>query len=309
VRRVGQLGPGWSRQRCGWTVATAAGFLCLLTLIPSGRACRRGQMTAVQFAVGQGDCALLVFPDGWSCLVDTGPSWLHGSAMEYQVLPWLNREGIGSLDAVVLTHAHDDHTGGMESLVRYVPVGLCWVGGHTDDILSGIQRRRPQSTELLHRAGSWSLNCFNPAMYESSLTTENDNSLILGLVYEDSLVALWSGDLEITGEHCFLEQIRRGDHQWPPPRTHGVIWKAGHHGSSTSGSRPFLEYLQPDLVLVSCGDENRHGHPSHGPFVVAQDTTALLRTDLHGSILMRWSASGYASWRAVRRTGNWASGG
>ncbi len=304
LRGAGRLGPDWSRQRWGCLVLAAGSAACLLTLIPSGRACPRGQMTAVQFAVGQGDCALLVFPDGWSCLVDTGPGWRRGSALEYQVLPWLTREGIKRLDAVALTHAHADHTGGMESLVRHLPVGCYWLGGLTGNIVTGAPSRRPRITEILHRAGSWTLVSCDTASLDSSLSGENDHSLTLGLAFEDSLVALWSGDLEIAGENRLLELVRLGNHSWPPPRTQGMIWKAGHHGSGTSGSQPFLDYFRPDLALVSCGVENRHHHPSHGPYVVRQDTAKLLRTDVHGSILVRWSATGHAVWHTVLRAGS-----
>ena len=55
------------------------------------------------------------------------------------------------------------------------------------------------------------------------------------------------------------------------------VLKAGHHGSRTSGTPALLETLRPGAVLISCGLENRHAHPSHGPYVAGEDTLAALR--------------------------------
>jgi competence protein ComEC len=93
-----------------------------------------------------------------------------------------------------------------------------------------------------------------------------------------------TGDLERGGE-------RRLQEAGLLPRD-AAVWKAGHHGSATSGTAALLEVVRPRLVLISCGVENRHGHPSHGPYTVAADSLAILRTDLDGSIHLRWDEAG-----------------
>jgi competence protein ComEC len=100
----------------------------------------------------------------------------------------------------------------------------------------------------------------------------------------DQPVAVLSGDLEEGGERRLLSAGLA-------PRRAGV-WKAGHHGSATSGSPEFLAALEPALVLVSCGVANRYGHPSHGAYVADGDTLPILRTDLDGSLRLRWSRGG-----------------
>jgi competence protein ComEC len=105
---------------------------------------------------------------------------------------------------------------------------------------------------------------------------------------------LWTGDLEANGEARFLGSGNAGPTQ---------VWKAGHHGSRTSGSPPFLDRIQPRLVVLSCGAANRYGHPSHGPYVVGSDTLALIRTDRDGSLEFRWNGAGEMRWRS--RAGPW----
>ena len=73
---------------------------------------------------------------------------------------------------------------------------------------------------------------------------------------------VWTGDLERHGEAALLAA------GLVPAGTD--VWKAGHHGSDTSGSGPFLERLRPRQVVISCGVGNSYGHPSHGPYVVAR---------------------------------------
>jgi len=237
-----------------------------------------GRPEAWQFAVDQGDCALLRLPDGWTVMVDTGPRWMGGgSPLARDVVPWLRRRRIRHLDAVVLTHGHDDHTGGAEDLSTVVDVDHWYTGGRARSpamamAISGM-------VDTLHRVDEWSVLLFRPALEAGH--DENDASLSLGLCRHDSLMGLWTGDLEKSGETALLPLLP------PVPATGLPFWKAGHHGSITSGCPRFLESLHPRIVGISCGVANRHHHPSHGPFPGAR----VLRTDRDGTISLSWNRS------------------
>jgi len=298
------LGSAWlglCLRRCAHAPRRAAagllaGAAALLALLPLGRAAPRGAMTAVQFAVGQGDCAVLLFPDRAALLIDTGPRLTNGTAFARGPGPWLDREGVRRLAGVVLTHAHDDHIGGVAAVPARRRVESWWLAGDCAPAPLGLPPgatvRRPRAGEVLHAAGGWDLVCVHAGLADPA--DANDRSPSLLLRRRGRAVALWTGDLGRAGEESLLAA---GGLPADGPLQ---VWKAGHHGSVTSGGAALLDAAAPRLVLLSCGVANRHHHPSHGPFVARGDTAALLRTDLDGTVELRWERSGALLWRTAR---------
>jgi competence protein ComEC len=262
---------------------------------------RPDRVTVWQFDVGQGDCGLLVFPDGWSALIDAGGVYGRSGdgPMARHVLPFVRRQGLSGIDAGLLTHGHLDHTGGAEILVDAGLVGTWYCAGRADKALRGHPDsnavRRPAPGELLHRWRDWDLSVVYPPVGLPDHLHENDHSLVAVLRRAGRPMMVWSGDLEEDGEDLLLGSGRA------PAGTR--VWKAGHHGSNTSGSRAFVERLAPQLIVVSCGLANGYGHPSHGPYLVGADTLQLTRTDLEGSILIRWDEDGRTAWSSRTKSG------
>jgi competence protein ComEC len=248
---------------------------------------RRPAMRAWQLDVGQGDCALLIFPDHTSVMIDTGDQWRNGgSPFAMAVAPWLKRHGIREIEALVLTHHHADHDGAWRQVMQQVSVRRIWqnrTAALADSLCpDGTTLVIPSAGDTLHSVDGWLLRCLYSTRESPLPDNENDRSLVLELRFGDRLLGLWMGDLESEGEAHLL-------HHLAGPID---VLKAGHHGSRTSSSQAFLEAVAPQTVLISCGVENRHKHPSHGCFLAQGDTLTLMRTDLDGSLLVSWDENG-----------------
>ncbi|MFZ1397606.1 MAG: hypothetical protein WAS33_11935, partial [Candidatus Promineifilaceae bacterium] len=116
----------------------------------------------------------------------------------------------------------------------------------------------------------------------------NENSVSMRLVYGD-FTFLFTGDAEQAGEAEMLAGER--------PLT-SLVFKAGHHGSNSSSSLPFLQAVQPQIIIVSAGVDNRFGHPAPEMLERADAIGAVvLRTDELGTISVTTDGRGMA-WQA-----------
>ncbi len=257
-----------------------------------------------QFDVGQGDGSLVRFPDGFIAVIDNGGRYgfsgenINGP-WSRSILPWLKRNHLENPDVVILSHGHLDHTGGSAIMLKDIQVKRWLVAGRAYlSLLPESAKTRvefPIRGEIVHQWGEWSLEIKYPLQNTPSEFHENDYSIVVVLQKNGRTQYLWSGDLEEKGEKLLLLAGGAGG------KTR--IWKAGHHGSNTSGSQPFLNSIDPDLIIISCGVGNGYRHPSHGYYIVQGDTVPVVRTDLEGSVRIEFSLDGQVSWSSRERSG------
>jgi competence protein ComEC len=174
--------------------------------------------------VGQGDAALVEFPDGRRWLVDGG--------RRDEVLRALRRRGVRTLDAVIASHADADHAEGLLAVVGQLRVRTLIVGpGEGHAALREVARSRGIPVVV------------HPVLPGVS---DNDGSVVVRANSPWGSV-LFAGDLEAAGE-----------------AVHGVpstVLKVPHHGARTSSSPGFLDRVRPVLAVIPVGP-NRYGHPS-----------------------------------------------
>ena len=185
--------------------------------------------TAYFLDVGEGDCTLLV-SGGSTVLVDAGtPEGAPALVRELKSL------GVRRLDAVIATHPHADHIGGMEAVLRAFPVRSFYMSAETqsDGLDAALRRRRltplvPYDGETLTLKGGASLTFLGPTE-DIPADRVNDRSLIT-LFQTGSASVLLMGDAEEPAEQSLLRHH---------PGLRCDILKVGHHGSDTSSSPAF----------------------------------------------------------------------
>lgn len=204
--------------------------------------------------VGQGD-AILVQDGGSAILVDAGPGDAVGAA--------LARNGVLHLDAVLVTHLHDDHYGGLSALGPVLSGGEVLFGqgvsgSLTDEVKGELSALAPGSlSEVSHgdvlHVGRFSLSVVSPL--GPSDGSQNADSVQLALSFEDGPRTL-SGLLTGDGEKDELAaELGRGD-------VGDVDFlKVGHHGSAVSLDEAEARALSPEVSIASAGANNRYGHP------------------------------------------------
>ncbi len=233
--------------------------------------------------VGQGDAVLVETPGGERLLVDAGGSASGDFDVGERVVSRaLWHLGIASLDALVLTHADQDHVGGAAAVARNFDPPEIWVPPEWHERGGARARRLARAAD----AGTWIRQvrtgdalCLNGSRVEVLHPTgrgdpgDNERSIVLRLAAPGG-GALMMGDAGAPAE-------RRID--WGGVRAR--LLKVGHHGSRGGSSAQFLMTAGPRVALISCGRGNRFGHPH--PQTLARLRSArvrVLRTDRHGTV-------------------------
>ena len=193
--------------------------------------------------VGQAD-AILVTDGASAVLVDAG--------LDESVVEALARSNVVHLDAVVLTHLHDDHVGGLEDVIAAYGVPTVLVAEGVEPDAPGAEVRELSQGDVV-RVGGFSLTVVSPRSPVDGL--ENEDSLVLDLSFDDgsrSLTALLTGDAEaeVIGGAVDGGLVSDVD-----------LLKVGHHGSAASVTPELARALDPEVSVASAGEGNSYGHP------------------------------------------------
>ena len=243
-----------------------------------------GQGLTLHFLdVGQGDGAVLRTPGGRWIILDAGPAGQRDDAGRRVVAPFLARRGARALTAIVVSHAHADHVGGVPALLARFPVGVVIEpGGVVSDpsyaaLLTALDRRRipwhpARAGErftldgveftVLHPGADW-------ARWGEDI---NEDSVVLLVRYGD-FEALFTGDAGFPAEAALRGKLGRVD-----------LLKVGHHGSRGSTGEELLDSLRPLAAVISVG-RNEYGHPAPETLTRLDSRgVRVLRTDRDGTV-------------------------
>lgn len=277
-------------RRLRWKVLVL--FLCGIIVLQVKSLVSRlsvNKMEVIFFDVGQGDAAIVKTPAGKVMLIDTGV-WSPGYDSGRSVLiPYLKSEGINRLDAVVLSHPHSDHIGGILSILNEVEVDTLYNSGYEYDSAlykrylvradeQGIPLRSLETGDLIFVDSAISVQVLGPAGHNSS-GDPNQYSVILRIMY-GGISFLFTGD---AGE----EQEERLINIFGPLLQSNVL-KAGHHGSKSSSTRRFMAAVSPEITVVSNGYRNKFRHPHREAVLnISRNSEKVLYTALQGAVKLR----------------------
>lgn len=296
------LVPWKARRQKAAAAALFAAFCLVLVTFPFSPSAK--ELTVTFLDVGQGDAVLVELPGRSRLLVDAG-GFPEGTfdVGENVVSPFLWRKGIKRLDALVLTHAHPDHIGGLPAVARNFRIGEFWDGRTPagSPAYAALQKAlRPRVVKRrVSRGFAWERSGVRidvvhppPAAGGEPVPPENDDSVALRIAGRGASFFL-SGDVGRAAEADILAAGL-------PVRAD--VLKAPHHGSATSSSPEFLAAVSPAVVVVSAGEGNRYGLPSAA--VIARILAAgakVLRTDVHGAVEIKANPGGAPAVRTALR--------
>lgn len=273
----------------------------------------RGDVVVSFIDVGQGDSILIETPKHHAVLIDTGPKTDRFDAGERIILPYLLEKRIKHLDALLLTHPHEDHVGGALALLNNIPVD--WVGVPDDgqewdngaanqELFTSASGQASKDNNLsrslsqrLARLRVEPLTAGDQVAVESGLVLKvlgpgnvlththsdaNNNSIVLKLEYAGQSVLL-SADME-TEE---MQDIVQSGQDFTSD-----YFKEPHHGSRFSLNSDYLDSINPKGVFVSVG-KNTFGHPDPKVLQYWEERhIPLYRTDERGTIELKLDDKG-----------------
>ncbi len=239
---------------------------------------------AVLLDVGQGD-AVLVRSESRNILVDGG-GWGESSHFGRRILiPQLLARGVRRLDAVVLTHPHPDHCGGLPDVLRDLEVGELWMNArHLPQPcaleLAHLAARNGTLLRLVRYSGRQLIGGLPATTLVPRLRLKrswlNNSSLVCRLEFPGARILL-TGDIEKEAELLYADEH--------PAALRAEYLKIPHHGSKTSSSLEFVRAVDPRVGLISAGKDNPFGHPHQEVLQrLRAAKTSIRRTDLQGAI-------------------------
>ena len=258
----------------------------------------QGEMEVHFIDVGQGDTTLIVC-DGESMLIDAGDNDKGTLVQNY-----LEKRNIEKLKYLILTHPDADHIGGADVIVtKFECENIFMSDSESDsdtyrDVISAIKYK--ENKNLLPKPGKkYELGSakFTIIAPNGNYGDDTNNASIGIRMQHGENSFIFTGDAEETAENDIL--------------INGLpiqsdVYQVGHHGSKSSSSPNFLKAVNPKYAVISCGANNKYGHPHAATLNNLRSMGVnVFRTDEQGSIVaisdgkaLRWNCSPSETWKA-----------
>ncbi len=275
---VFRLRPKWAL----WIAAGAAASLCVIIAANALRAASLPGYTLTVLDVGQGQ-SIAVTSGRYTALIDCGS--ISGEDAGEIAERYVRSLGRDRVDALILTHYHADHAGGVERLLAALDVKKLLAPLPRNDesdldeqVLAAAEKAGCQ-VEYITRSTVFPLGDASVTLYPPlGRETENERGL-MACVSQADFDTLITGDAPAALERQLIESFTLPDIE---------CLVVGHHGSATSTCDALLDALTPETAVISVGENNTYGHPTQAVLERLEARGIdILRTDLLGTITVR----------------------
>ena len=232
-------------------------------------------------------------------LIDGG-----NAADGYAVRSYLENAGVDKLDLLVATHPHEDHIGGLPTVLTYFEAETIWTTEITysnSTIRKFLEAADKQDAPVVQPTGgetfllgSALVTVLGPV--STNYEDVNNLSLVLMVEFEDTRF-LFTGDMETLAEGDMLD-FWGEEFNWKAD-----VLKVGHHGSYSSTGYRLLREVAPTWAVIPCGYQNEYGHPHENTLSRLRDAEVVtFRMDLMRTVIalsdgetiaFSWMNSGY----------------
>ena len=233
--------------------------------------------------VGQGDCVVIRNSNGNVYISDCGSSSVS-KVGKYRLLPFLKYKGYGKIKGIFISHMDEDHMNGILELMEmaptehlqieylFLPESVLLIEEDQEDLKELSTLASGNGTKIIYLSqgeeiqdGELRFSCVYPASQEVDYSDfkkedRNNSSLVLLMQYQE-FEMLFTGDVEMAGEHEIVNYVQELTDQSLFQDDRIDVLKVAHHGSSGSSCEEFLEAIRPKISLISCGKNNSYGHP------------------------------------------------
>lgn len=256
-------------------------LLCALRPLPS----RQMQMDVLD--VGAGQCVLVRAPGGHAALLDAGTEPFAGSSgnlARRRVLPFLSLQGVRSLDAIVLSHPHEDHCNLAAEIMNVIPTQQLLCGPEIAAEASwpivlqtarerGVQVQTARADGTLFLGDQCRVDFLEPRTLLSRTDDDANNNCLVERLQFGATRVLLPADLQAEGEQRLVYDYGGS--------LKADVMLAAHHASVHSDTPDFVRAVGPSVVIISCGSGSRRPDPRA---LQVFGSRPLWRTDVSGTI-------------------------
>ena len=268
-------------KRYKYLLVLALFCVTLILLIPKYNNIINDELKIHYINVGQGDGILIQYNES-NILIDGGP--IDSSNM---LIDYLTKNNVKKLDYIIATHPHDDHIGSLPYVLNYIKVDNFLapkITSNTPTFVNLTKKLKYNNLKIIPISApktitldeNLTLNFISPK--EISYDNINNYSPVIKIQYGDTSF-LFTGDAEKEVENEILLDSNNN--------IRSDVIKIGHHGSSTSSSKSFIEKVNPSIAIISVGADNKFNHPNKSTIdCLTKNNIKIYQTNKENTIIL-----------------------